>query len=401
MARQQEDRFNRLAPTAPTASGMREDNSESTRSSSRSTKRSYDFMSKFSAELPPSVVATVGQEQREAIPLPSSYQVSDFDVVCGRGRAHVKRPGNQRFRKIVESHANAYEQATSKIAKTSVLCNIVEEVMAGDKIIPGRFVKEVDGNWMELPPVAAREKAGHAIRDVLVLQQGATQEQERKKLYKRQARNLSGELKPNSVHQPQEQEKAPLDTVAMLNKSWPTFGGMTNDTNLGMTVERGFQSEPNLFANEDLSIFASKQAFPEEQPVSLKNDGMDLSPNPLAPNTRLEPFLAPGSNSFLFSTRPFSSPAEEELHQFVDRHHPAPHAATSSSHFGGDDLRSLFSGRRSAPQESSEQLRSQQSSNVARAVNREEQQQQPAEDFEEEDELFGRNFFSLFDENRS
>ncbi|KAL7563888.1 hypothetical protein ACA910_013214 [Epithemia clementina (nom. ined.)] len=144
--------------------------------------------------------------------LPSSYQVTNQDVVCGRGRGYFERPGNIRFRDIVKAHVHHYSTARSKMEKTAVLGAIVDYIQM---VEGGRFLKErlsnkqhkekmqkqkkkakkvdgggdgntttnheeedddddhdedgdvedeFDGGWEELDDVTARDKVGHAMR---------------------------------------------------------------------------------------------------------------------------------------------------------------------------------------------------------------------------------------------
>lgn len=95
--------------------------------------------------------------------LGTDYQVSDNDVVCGRGKGFYNKPGNCRFRQLVQEFVGQYEQARSKLDKTMVLSAIVDRVLE-----QGRFVKRKTGGvWVEIGEDQAREKAGHAIREAM------------------------------------------------------------------------------------------------------------------------------------------------------------------------------------------------------------------------------------------
>lgn len=99
------------------------------------------------------------------LPLGDDYTVRATDVVCGRGKAHVKRAGNLRLRALVAAQTDAYNAAKTKFDKTMVLSAIVEQVHDDG----GRFVKPPStsteaANWSELSNDAAREKVGHLMR---------------------------------------------------------------------------------------------------------------------------------------------------------------------------------------------------------------------------------------------
>jgi hypothetical protein len=95
--------------------------------------------------------------------LGADYQISDNDVVCGRGKGYYNKPGNRRFRQIVQGFVGQYEQARTKLDKTMVLSAIVDRVME-----QGRFIKrKAGGVWVEIGEDQAREKVGHTIREAM------------------------------------------------------------------------------------------------------------------------------------------------------------------------------------------------------------------------------------------
>lgn len=70
--------------------------------------------------------------------------------------------GNRRFRDLIASSTDKYNNAKSRLEKSMVVHYIVEEV----KQRKGRFLKQDRcGSWYELDIRQAKEKVGHAIRD--------------------------------------------------------------------------------------------------------------------------------------------------------------------------------------------------------------------------------------------
>ena len=128
------------------------------------------------------------QQAQELIHLPEDYQVSpQCDVICGRGRGNSSWHGNLRFTDIVDSYRQRYVDAP-KEDKTTVLADICHVVRFGkpptttkgdhdddnhedNRPIYGRFIKALDDSsalWGELKPRSARNKAAHAMQNVIV-----------------------------------------------------------------------------------------------------------------------------------------------------------------------------------------------------------------------------------------
>jgi hypothetical protein len=82
------------------------------------------------------------------------------DVLLGRGKPTQDRPGNVRFRDMLDKNMDKYEQG-EKGAKGIVSAYIIHIV----KEEGGRFLKELeDGGWVEVDDATARAKVNHAFR---------------------------------------------------------------------------------------------------------------------------------------------------------------------------------------------------------------------------------------------
>ena len=82
------------------------------------------------------------------------------DILLGRGKPIQQRPGNIRFRDMLDKHLDKYQQGEVG-AKGKVSAYIVDIV----KKEGGRFLKELEvGGWVEIDDAAARTKVSHAFR---------------------------------------------------------------------------------------------------------------------------------------------------------------------------------------------------------------------------------------------
>ena len=121
------------------------------------------FLSKYQVDLPTAFSAIAAPHV--PVGLPSNYEIGPNDVVCGRGKGSYNRPGNKKFRALVQEHVREYMKAKTKLDKSMVLSSIVERVRDQNG---GRFVKRRrNGEWYEIGDDQAREKVGHAIREAI------------------------------------------------------------------------------------------------------------------------------------------------------------------------------------------------------------------------------------------
>ncbi|GAX26416.1 hypothetical protein FisN_37Hh034 [Fistulifera solaris] len=90
------------------------------------------------------------------------------DVVCSRGRRFHDLPGCVRFRKIVNDYIPSYVSASSRVDKSSVIAQIIDEVLNHDDG-PVRFLKYQAStkSWNVMGKEQIRDKVGHALREVI------------------------------------------------------------------------------------------------------------------------------------------------------------------------------------------------------------------------------------------
>ena len=100
-------------------------------------------------------------------PLPPSFEPTKNCVICGRGNKARNHIGNKRFRALLQQSADKYSSASSKVEKSIVVSEIVEQVRSLARPYGG-FVKQTsDGKWVEVGDDIAREKVGANLRDLL------------------------------------------------------------------------------------------------------------------------------------------------------------------------------------------------------------------------------------------
>lgn len=112
---------------------------------------------------PSGQVATGDDEAVESSPA-DDMKPRDKDVVCGRGKALNRHPGNRRMNRIVRKYKYKYRDARDQDEKASI-ANAVLATVQGNG---ARFLKcDSSGDWQELQYKVALKKVYHSIRDSL------------------------------------------------------------------------------------------------------------------------------------------------------------------------------------------------------------------------------------------
>jgi hypothetical protein len=123
----------------------------------------------------------------------ADFTPGPHDVLCGRGRACKNAVGNQTYRETVMQHLEAYAAAESKLAKGSIITDIMNHIRTkchkyhGTAV--GGFVKCVDGTWFEVGDFLAREKTSQCFRDALSAHYSSSAQS---KYLRRRAKELRG-----------------------------------------------------------------------------------------------------------------------------------------------------------------------------------------------------------------
>ena len=86
------------------------------------------------------------------------HDPSPNDIFLGRGKPIQDRPGNVRFRELLEEHVDKYDKDGTKVIVSAFIVGILKKE-------GGRFLKELeDGGWVEVDEATARAKVSHAFR---------------------------------------------------------------------------------------------------------------------------------------------------------------------------------------------------------------------------------------------
>jgi hypothetical protein len=89
-----------------------------------------------------------------------------IDVICGRGKAFAKHPGNMMFVEVICSSLKEYASTPSRVEKSDVIYSGVLHFFYDDGI---RFLKldSETNRYFVLSAERAYEKVGHGITDFL------------------------------------------------------------------------------------------------------------------------------------------------------------------------------------------------------------------------------------------
>lgn len=102
------------------------------------------------------------------------YTLGPYDILFGRCKTCFNNIGNRRFRITMSMHLKAYMATKNRQEKTSLFQSIVSSLQneAG-----ARFLKPIKGGrqgYIQLGVKQAREKVGHALRDLVMTRYQST-----------------------------------------------------------------------------------------------------------------------------------------------------------------------------------------------------------------------------------
>jgi hypothetical protein len=91
--------------------------------------------------------------------------ITENDVLLGRGKTSFNHPGNRQFRKFIAMHMDAYLTAKNRFEKSMVFNTILTEIKNGG----GRFLQQKKGHtgWFVVDDKFVRTKISHAVRDAV------------------------------------------------------------------------------------------------------------------------------------------------------------------------------------------------------------------------------------------
>ena len=82
-----------------------------------------------------------------------------FDVIFGRGRGNYRHVGNIHYRHLIQNLADTYEKGSVSEKK-----RLTESIVRTIKDASGRFLKDSDAGWVQVPDDVARFKVSHSFR---------------------------------------------------------------------------------------------------------------------------------------------------------------------------------------------------------------------------------------------
>ena len=128
---------------------------------------SYDrtFLAKYHVDFI-SMPIPVADTSSSTILLPINFEPSNYDIICGRGKACYDHIGNRRFRVTADINLHKYMNAASRFEKSLVVNSIVDQIKETSSSTCGGFVKKdpLTGRWYALGDEPSREKIGHTLR---------------------------------------------------------------------------------------------------------------------------------------------------------------------------------------------------------------------------------------------
>lgn len=99
-----------------------------------------------------------------ARPLHEGFAPRPHDVICARGKKAFNHPGNKYFRTLVQRNTPRYAKVTSKIERSIIVTEIIDEIRSNKGC---GFVKFDGTVWVDVGELLAREKAGQLFRNSL------------------------------------------------------------------------------------------------------------------------------------------------------------------------------------------------------------------------------------------
>ncbi|OEU14904.1 hypothetical protein FRACYDRAFT_187820 [Fragilariopsis cylindrus CCMP1102] len=135
-------------------------------------------------------------------------QPSPYDIVCGRNSGAYNYIGNRRFRVTVDMHLQRYIESPTREDKTNVIKSIVwmlhEDI--GARFLKKTIIKKKDmktgrthnkggtPRYEIMNEKQAREKVGHALRDLVIQARKVTLPQKQQKPKQPKQKSLQQKL---------------------------------------------------------------------------------------------------------------------------------------------------------------------------------------------------------------
>lgn len=123
--------------------------------------------------------------------LPSDFEPSYYDIICGRGKGCTNWVGNRRFRVTIQMNKQRYRDAPTKVEKSKVVDEIVKTIESNSP--NAGFIKQdpFTERWYKISRQQARNKVAHAMRDAVGSKDKETKRCNRRRSAQRKAKAAS------------------------------------------------------------------------------------------------------------------------------------------------------------------------------------------------------------------
>lgn len=209
--------------------------------------------------------------------LDADFRPGRNDVICSKGAESYNHAGNNRFRKLILSQLERYEQA-SKPEKTLIVSSIVETIRDSG----GSFIRQniKTQRWHEVGNKLARDKAGQAIRSFLRKSKARSAVMKMKaaamplRSTQQEEPKIAKANPENSCNPPM----LPLDTTATVatgNCKTPSADTITNGDTASLPYSEIASQIPTSAVSEISSkgIHDKNQSFDDLEPLDWKDGG--------------------------------------------------------------------------------------------------------------------------------
>lgn len=209
----------------------------------------------------------------------ASFEISQNDVLCGRGGLTNHHPGNVFFRRLVRMKQESYLLATKR-EKAGVAKEIVDLIRC---LTPsGRFLKkdaQNPGHWIEIGDRKAREKTSQALREGAPELRGELQSGESTEFPKQNVGTINEECSPSidpierGKYQIWPKALAAYQTPAAVNSNIVTSEHNCGNLQMGQYTELKSPLEPHIILDDpSLSPCAKSKSssYRHPQPVDVE-----------------------------------------------------------------------------------------------------------------------------------
>ena len=220
---------------------------------------------------PSPTTTTTTAFSRGKVELPVDFVPSDNDVLCGKGKECFNHPGNRRFRALVNLNLRKYAEAKSKLAKSSIVNDIVDSVRLNASN-GGGFIRQNNKTkvWYEIGDVLAREKVGHTIRETLVLHNPAKNEVRKQKRAINKRRRLAGQGSQSSCSQERKKNSLQVQSQTAI----PEFVFAFDTPDIALSTDATPAPSQDWTKPPELVATSSTEWFSTEEMKALVNQDL-------------------------------------------------------------------------------------------------------------------------------